>query len=98
VPTAVTKFEVHLPTDSAAQAAVDTFLDTIGAIVPFQQQQIDVYTGSVTPPVQQSAVYGLLTSAQVTAAQTALTTLNTALVAAGDSAVLCFTETVTTQP
>jgi hypothetical protein len=96
--TVVTKFEVHLPISATSQTAVNSFLDTLGAIVPFQQTIISEYTGSTGAPTQRSAIYGLLTALQAVSAGTALTTLNAALVISGDGPVTCFTENVTLQP
>jgi hypothetical protein len=96
--TILTRFEVLLPTDIASATAVNSFLNTLGAIVPFIQSQADQYTGSTGAPVQFSSIYGQLTSGQTTSALAALTTLNAALADAGDGPVSCNVWQVTTEP
>lgn len=98
MPTPLTQFQVLLPTDTASQTAIATFLDTIGGLTPFVQSQADVYTGSTGAPVQYSSIYGNLTGPETTSALAALATLNAALVLAGDPVAFCTSHGVTSQP
>jgi hypothetical protein len=96
--TVLTKFEVLLPIDTPGQSAVTAFLTTIGGLTNFVAETIGLQSGPTTLVAQFTMCFGLLTNTQAVTALAALNTLNTALVAVGDTAVIAYSYPVTTQP